>query len=380
MKKLLSDFGLVFVLAILLVGGIIFWKKQDYHIQSPIVTKVAEKITVKPLEKYSFTNLHKTEFKASKITIGEEIVQDNPHIMVRKFYYDTQDPTDPDKKYKVSGVMNMPAREGTYPVIVMFRGFVEQANYQPGIGTSRGAAYFAEHGMITLAPDFLGYGESDNPEKGSLEERFQTYPTAVSLLKSIPQLNDAIDTWCHEKQEESITPSLSVSPTQRGPICVTADSSKIGIWGHSNGGHIALSALAITSGEYPTVLWNPVTKPFPYSILFFTDEYEDEGKALRKVISDFEQDYDAMEYSPAKYYDWIQAPIQLHQGEADPEVPIKWSNQFYEEMKNKDKDIEYLTYPGADHNLMPTGWNTAIERSLNFYNEKFEKREKNKDN
>jgi uncharacterized protein len=347
MKKLLGDFGLLFILGILLIGGIIFWKKQDYQIKSPIVKKVADKIVEKPLEKYSFENLKKAEFEPSEIIFGDVIEQDNDEIISRKFYYNTQDPSDADKKYKVSGVINMPAEEGEYPVIVMFRGFVERSEYQPGVGTNRGGQYFAENGMITLAPDFLGYGESDMPEEGSLEERFQTYPTAISLLNSVENLNDTLEA------------------TNSGKI--TSDPSKIGIWGHSNGGHIALSALAITGKDYPTVLWNPVTKPFPYSILFFTDEY-----ALRKVVSDFEKDYDILEYSPGKYYDWITAPIQLHQGEADDAVPVKWSNQFHDVMTDKEKDIEYFTYPGADHNLMPNGWNTAVARSLDFYNERFE--------
>lgn len=376
MKKLLGDFGLLFVLAILLIGGIIFWKRQDYQIKSPIVKKVADKIVEKPLEKYSFENLRKAKFEPSEIVLGDVIEQDNDKIISRKFYYNTQDPSDSDKKYKVSGVINMPSEEGEYPVIVMFRGFVERSEYQPGVGTNRGAQFFAQNGMITLAPDFLGYGESDMPEETPLEERFQTYPTAISLLNSVENLNEALEKSCHSEQSEgSVSPTGkdSSSSIQNDNVCgIKSDPSRVGIWGHSNGGHIALSVLAITGKKYPTVLWNPVTKPFPYSILFFTDEYDDEGKTLRKVVSDFEKDYDILEYSPGKYYDWIQAPIQLHQGEADDAVPIKWSNQFHDVMEEKEKDIEYFTYPGADHNLMPNGWNTAVARSLNFYKERFE--------
>lgn len=352
MKKILGDLSLVLILIVLLVGGILYLKKQNYQIKSPIVKKVTQKITEKPLEKYSFPNLKKTTFKPSEITFGEVIEQDNKEIISRKFYYYTHDPADSTRKYKVSGVINMPSKAGTYPVIVMFRGFVERTEYQPGIGTNRGGLYFAQNGMITLAPDFLGYGESDKAEVGSIEERFLTYPTAISLLNSVEKLNTALEA------------------TNSGKII--SDPSKVGIWGHSNGGHIALSTLALTGKKYPTVLWNPVTKPFPYSILFFTDEYEDEGKALRKVIADFEKDYDVLEYSPENYYDWIEAPIQLHQGEADDAVPLKWSNQFHDAMEDKEKDIEYFTYPGADHNLMPNGWNRAAERSLNFYKESFE--------
>ncbi|HRN96467.1 MAG TPA: prolyl oligopeptidase family serine peptidase, partial [Candidatus Levybacteria bacterium] len=155
-------------------------------------------------------------------------------------------------------------------------------------------------------------------------------------------------------------------------IGVTVDTEKVGIWGHSNGGHISLAVLAITGHNVPTVLWNPVTKPFPYSILYFTDEFDDEGKALRKVVADFEVEYDVFNYSPAKYYEWITAPIQLHQAINDEAVPVRWNDQFATSMEDAKKDIEYFKYPGENHNFNLGSWEDAIERSIEFYEDQFE--------
>lgn len=337
------------LLGILLVAGVYIYITRFKNIQSPIAETIDE-ITEKPLEKYSFVNLRTTQFAPSEILLGRELETTNEEITSQMFYYSVADPKDPEKKLKVSGLINMPKEPGTYPVIVMFRGFVERDIYETGVGTRRSGEIFAKNGFITVAPDFLGYGESDIAEVSSLEDRFLTYPTALTLLESTENLDYALQA------------------TYSGAI--RADTTNVGIWGHSNGGHIALSALAISGEDHPTVLWNPVTKPFPYSILFFTDEYDDEGKALRKVIADFEKDYDVFLYSPAKYYDWIKAPIQLHQGINDDAVPVKWSNQFVEIMEEKEKEIEYFAYPDADHNLMPSGWDTAVERSMEFYKEK----------
>jgi len=33
------------------------------------------------------------------------------------------------------------------------------------------------------------------------------------------------------------------------------------------------------------MLWNPVSKLFPYSILYYTDSFEDKGKALRASLA-----------------------------------------------------------------------------------------------
>ena len=48
-------------------------------------------------------------------------------------------------------------------------------------------------------------------------------------------------------------------------------------------------------------------------------------------------------------------------------MPQEWSDEFVTALEEKEIDVEYFTYPQADHNLMPD-WNTAVERSLTFYN------------
>jgi len=153
------------------------------------------------------------------------------------------------------------------------------------------------------------------------------------------------------------------------PTISFVDPSKVFLWGHSNGGQIALTVLTILGEKgsiYPTSLWAPVTKIFPYSILYYTDEFEDYGKALRKELAQFEKDYDTDLYAFTRYFDRITAPIIFHQGTDDEAVPLKWSSDFVNTMKGKGKSIRYYTYPGADHNLN-VGWNTVISRDIEFF-------------
>ena len=166
-----------------------------------------------------------------------------------------------------------------------------------------------------------------------MEERFQTYTTVLSLLNSLPK-------------------NLPAS---------------IGLFGHSNGGHIALAILEITGRDIPTVLWAPVGKPFPFSILAYTDEYDDKGKALRKILADFEKDYDIEKYSIDKYFDWINGPLEIHQGLSDQEVPYWWSDELVQILKEKNKEVEYFKYPGEDHNFNAGTWDSLATRTLNFY-------------
>ena len=299
--------------------------------------------TTDSLNKYRFTNLKKQKFESSEIEIGE-LVKDEANFSSYMFFFSV------DGK-KVSGLINIPKQSGIYPVAVLLRGYVDQEIYTTGIGTAAVGEFLAVNNYITLAPDFLGYGESDNPSQSSIEERFQTYTTALTLLASINKLQDSFN---KNKLED-----------------IQMNSNQVGLWGHSNGGHIALAVLSITGKKYPTSLWAPVSKPFPYSILYYTDEFTDRGKALRKVIAEFEVNHDIEAFSPTKYLKWIKATMQIHQGLNDDAVPVVWSNQLYDQLKELDKKVEYFIYENADHNLRPEGWEPAVQRTLDLFNQQF---------
>ncbi|OGY07864.1 MAG: hypothetical protein A2700_00475 [Candidatus Blackburnbacteria bacterium RIFCSPHIGHO2_01_FULL_44_64] len=239
----------------------------------------------------------------------------------------------------------------------MFRGWLPQENYQTGDGTKNAAAVFAQNGFITLAPDFLDYGGSDPRDPDEITGRLESYPIALTLLKSAENLKLVC--------ASEVCPPMSnvpASTAKRGEQPPTS----VFLYGHSNGGHLALAALEISKKPIPTVLWAPVSKPWPFSTLFFSDETDDKGKTQRKMLAKFEENYDVFKYSIDNYFDQITAPIQLHQGTQDPAVPYAWSDSFYKTLKEKDKDITYFKYPGNNHDLAQS-WNLAITRSLTFF-------------
>lgn len=301
----------------------------------------------KPLEKYTIDNLSRRQYTASPIVFGDPIAT-APGYSVLPFSFTSDAPTSSldsgsglrGAGKKVTGLAHVPMTplSRKLPVIVQFRGYADRATYTSGLGTKHSAEVFAKNGFVSLAPDFLGYGGSDKGSEDVFEDRFETYTTALTLLASIPTIS-------------------------------FVDPSHVFLWGHSNGGQIALSVLTILGDKgktYPTSLWAAVTKKFPYSILFYTDEFEDYGKALRKELAGFEQDYDTDLYAFSNYLDRIQAPIIFHQGTADEEVPESWSRDFVNQMREIGKTIKYYTYPGADHNLS-TGWNTVVGRDVEFF-------------
>lgn len=297
-----------------------------YHLPKSPNNPIAE-IRPTPLYKYSIENLSKTEFKASDIEIGR-LIKDYPKFSSYEFFFTV------DSK-RVSGLINIPKGNGVYPLVVMFRGYVDQKQYIIGTGTQHAGEVFANNGYITVAPDFLGYGSSDLESSNIFESRFQTYITAVTAIKSVKTIKQ----W---------------------------DQKNIFIWGHSNGGQVALTTLEITGAVYPTVLWAPVSKPFPFSILFYTDESDDHGKFIRQELAKFEQDYDVEKFSLTNYLDKIKAPIQLHQGTADDAIPVAWSDLLAKILKKQGLEINYIKHFGASHDMTP-GWDRVAQTSLEFF-------------
>ncbi|MCX6724915.1 MAG: hypothetical protein NTV20_02330, partial [Candidatus Shapirobacteria bacterium] len=192
----------------------------------------------KPLEKYSFENLRKRQYQGSEIKL-EKVLQEQNSYTSYLFSFES------DGK-KVTGMANLPKKEGKLPVVVMIRGYADDQVYFTGLGTRKGAGVFAENGFITLAPDFLGFGGSDTSSLDILEARFERPITVLNLLASIENLPQA-------------------------------NPDKIFLWAHSNGGQITLSVLEISQKPIPTVLWAPVTKGFPESVLQYMGEMDDQG-------------------------------------------------------------------------------------------------------
>ncbi len=336
-------------LVVFIVGAGIFWlTKPKIGILSPL----GEIIDQRPLDKYTYENLRKRSYRSSEIKF-ERILKQTPEFSTWLFFFDS------DGK-RISGVANLPIRGlfgGSFPIVIMIHGFAEVKGYYSGFGTERVAGELAKNGYITLAPDFAGYGQSASASADSFEDRFQTYTTTLNLVASAQK-------YClPDHQTTSLPQDKSGSQVDGRPV-----DCRIGLWGHSNGGQIALSVLEISGKSIPTVLWNPVSKFFPYNILYYIDQFDDRGKWLRGALAKFEEKYDTDKYSLDKFWSWIRAPILLQQGSADRDVPKFWSDELNDSLTKQAtrSAVTYKVYPGADHNMLP-GWDQAVADLLLFY-------------
>lgn len=328
-------------------------------------TKQIEKEKPLPLLQYSFKNLSQKDFTVQKGLKVEKIIskelETQTHVLL--FKYESQGKS-------ISGALNFKIDQENKtnlnkPAIIMIRGYAPIENYYSGLGTKNAATVFANNDYVTLAPDFLGFGESDPEPIDTWEARFIKTINVIDLIKTIQAF-----------------PEIDLSQLENFPIKnISIDTNKIGIWGHSNGGQIAISVLEVMNINFPTTLWAPVLAPFPYSVLYFSDEYEDEGKETRKYLSLFEKDHDVFDFSITKHLDQLHGPIQIQHGTNDDSTLVSWTEEFLikVDLENKRRatdssienkkasiEIDFYKYSGANHNLQPN-WNEAIQKDLSFF-------------
>jgi dipeptidyl aminopeptidase/acylaminoacyl peptidase len=312
----------------LIIFGLLFWSKNQPGLLSPVGDKTPSQNRF--LDQYAFTNLQKRVFSGNEIA-KEKVIKKEPGYTSWLFSYSS------DGK-KVTGQLNLPTRTGKLPVVIMLRGYVDEEIYFTGLGTRKAAGVLAQSGFITLAPDFLAFGGSDPGYADILEARFHKPVEVLDLIASLKTLPEV-------------------------------DESKVFLWGHSNGGQIALSVLEVSRQKYPTVLWAPVTLGFPESITQYVGEMDDQGLKVQKRLSEFLQDYDPKNYSITNYLTDIKAPLQIHQGGRDSLVTRTQTEAFYSTLQSLNSSIRYYYYPRSDHNFV-ADWDLAMRRTLKFYQDR----------
>ena len=231
-----------------------------------------------------------------------------------------------------------------WPVIIFNHGYIPPTVYR---STERYVAYvdaFARNGYIVFKPDYRGFGSSQG--------------TPVSAYGAPDDTVDVLN---------------AVTTMQR---YANADPNRIGMWGHSMGGNITLRAVVIDPRIKVAVIWAGVNAKYKDLLENWHPTGGDRpppsfsGGWPRKYTDPFgtpEQNpgfWDSI--SPMAYLADITAPIQLHHGTGDTEVPLQFSQTLANDLQAAGKPVELYTYAGADHNISQ-GFALAMARSVAFF-------------
>jgi pimeloyl-ACP methyl ester carboxylesterase len=307
---------------------------------------------------YTIDGLRQHDFKSGSIHV-RSVLSENDKFTSYLIEY-------PSDGLTITGVMQIPAGEGPFPVILLNHGFFSRGVYHSGDGTDRASAFLAEHGYITLASDYRSWGQSD---VGPSFFYSGLAIDVINLLSAIPSIEEA-------------------------------DPDRVGIWGHSMGGGVTMKVLTLIGDQdskggnqiSAAVLYSPVSADFADVIErwgpgCFGDIAQGEliaGCNSSDVIPDdlpgevqdayrfAASDADALrEVSPFYYLDDVNVPIQIHYGTEDGKyisgTPPQWSVKLTQGLRDAGKQAELYQYEGEGHSFIGQPWFDFMTRTLRFF-------------
>lgn len=242
------------------------------------------------------------------------------------------------KIYGLLTVPTTPKPKNGYPAIIFVHGYIPPKEYSTTGNYPTYQATLARGGFITFKPDLRGHGNSEGE--------------AVSAHSSEKYVIDVMYAISYIKNHEDV------------------DITKIGYWGHSNGGQIGLRVVVISPDIKAASFWAGVVGSYEDMLETYNHKISFLRNNNNPLIKEYGLPSENPEFwkkiDPYSYLNDISAPIQLQHGTNDSSVPIELSRRLKEELEKLGKTVEYYEYPGDDHNIGNNS-NTAWQRSIEFF-------------
>jgi dipeptidyl aminopeptidase/acylaminoacyl peptidase len=214
-------------------------------------------------------------------------------------------------------------------VIILCHGYFHPDKYATGNGSWRAADYLAENGYLTISPDYRGHAASD---RGASFYHIGYAQDVLHLIASLRTVDKA-------------------------------DPRRIGLWGHSMGGAVALKSAVVSKQVDAVALFGAVHADERVNYLY--------GMGDGPVSWFGSPQNNRIGYkriSPINYLD-LSPPLSIHHGTGDTIVPYQWSEDLYEAAEKQGVIADLFLYEGAEHTFLGPEWDEAMERTLEFYDQ-----------
>jgi uncharacterized protein len=340
----------ILVAAVAIAVGIYFsyWLKQQRESarNNNVVTQISnnESNQSSAVEKnrhpYEIESLRQRAYPGSDIVIERDLGDQGPFKSYVVSYQ-----SEGLKLYALMNVPDAPKPEGGFPVIILNHGFIEPTVYDTISSYKSYMDAYSRQGFLVLKPDYRGHNDSEGE------------PVSA-----------------HTSPDYTIDVLNAVSSIKKYP---DANPEKIGMWGHSMGGGITLRALAVSKDiKAGALLAGVVASPasfYNYWQLLKDNPRvpswikENADRTLKEFGTPVSNPGLWESISPYSYIDDFTAPIQIHHGTADTDVPIVFSEELNKALTETGKPVEYFVYQNGDHNLAGAARSPVLSRTYDFF-------------
>lgn len=275
---------------------------------SPVAVATPGTPTPIPLPPYAIDALRARPHQAGGIAVGAVLASTSTYVK-HAMTWTSMGAT-------MTGVIDLPRGTGPFPVVVVNHGYVPVGQYYVGQDSSKYADPLAAAGFLTLSPNYPGYAGSGPGE--------HDVPPIVAEAISDMDLISAL-------------PSLS-----------TADTSRVAVAGHSNGGGVSLLLLAAEPRVRAVVLYAPVSSDMADNARKWWVHSSGGTGPVGTPDSD-PAAYALM--SPRGHLPADGPPTLIMQGTDDEDIPAAWTAATVQALEASGTRTRFVSFPGAMHNF-----------------------------
>ncbi len=240
----------------------------------------------------------------------------------------------------IYAIVSLPVGDGPFPVIILLHGYDWPVNYNlfnEALDTDDG---FAGAGYFVLRPAMRNYAPSDLGDN-----RFRV-GMAIDVLNLIAL--------------------VKTQAGQLGPL-EKVDSERIGLWGYSMGGGVALRVLTVTSDVDAAMLYSPISGDESKDRVLFADLADGQDPQFNGEASVPEADLTRI--SPSYYYSSISSPLLIFHGTEDALVPVNWTVETCDLLSELGKNPDCIFYDGGAHSFVSRYLDDMIPRMYEFFDQ-----------
>ena len=210
----------------------------------------------------SIPALRARRFPPSEIRLHKVAARDDDHTSYVMSYASDD--------LHVTGMATIPIGQGPFPVVLLNHGYVLPSQYATGVGTRVMAHALARRGYVTLATDYRGLGGSQDDSRINIGARLEFVIDVLNLASAAREFPEA-------------------------------QPGRVGMWGHSLGGELAIRAGVVDPWIGPIALWAPLS--------VWIDDISD----YYRVPTSSSSDQLRANLSAGNYLEGLAGPVDIHQ-------------------------------------------------------------------